>query len=61
MATGENHHSVPDFTRLDCQDARIRVAQLVRVGLSDYRVADLVGWDVIDVRRAASERQAVPP
>jgi len=44
--------AVPDFTRLDCTEARKRVRQLITVGLPESQVADLVGWDLASVRRA---------
>lgn len=46
-----------DFTRLNCVRAQERVRQLRRIGLSDQVIADLVGWSVIDVRRAIGERR----
>jgi hypothetical protein len=49
----------PDFSRLSCPAARRRVAQLIAMGLSDNTVADLVGWDRNDVRRALDPHAAV--
>jgi hypothetical protein len=42
----------PDFSRLDCTEARKRVRQLIVAGLPESQVADLIGWSVGDVRRA---------
>jgi hypothetical protein len=44
-----------DLSRFDCVQARARVCQLVRIGLSEHTVADLVGWSVNDVRRALGQ------
>jgi hypothetical protein len=49
-------YRAPDFSTLTSIEARRRVAQLMRLGLSEHTVALLVGWTTNDVRRALAER-----
>ena len=60
-ASDRSAAAVPDFSRLDCTEARRRVRQLITVGLPESQVADLVGWSVADVRRACWPASAISP